>query len=418
MRPRSEVLVDLSALDHNLALMRSVLSPGTRLGAVVKADAYGMGAARVARRMAAAVDMLMVFGLDEAEVVHAAAPSTPLLALMPVHEIEPGSPAHGMLLRGLLHLALHDAAQLTALDRLAEALGVQVPVHLEIDSGLGRGGCLPAEATLLAGRLSGSRTLRLAGVFTHYANAGGSESGTDLQRGRFEAWVAGTRLPADCLVHTSSTYAAIRHERFHHQMVRVGLAWTGLAFDGTRDGKFLPAVRGLRPVFSWRSWIMQSRRLPAGATVGYGSRWVARAPSTVGLVPVGYADGYPLLPMDPRTLRPAQSERRQVRVRLGQGGDVAWVAVPVIGAVSMDQIAVDLTAVAERLLDGGLHAEVEIVSSDPEAPNHAARVASLTGQHAYELMCRIPARVPRRAVAVEGAVRVPAVESVVARQAS
>lgn len=418
MQPRSEVLVDLSALDHNLALMRSLLAPGTRLGAVVKADAYGLGAARIARRMAGVVDMLMVFSLEEAEVVHAAAPGTPSLILMPVHQIEPGSPAHGMLLRGLLHLSLHDAAQLTALERLAEALGVQMPLHLEIDTGLGRGGCLPAEATLLAGRLAGSRSLRLAGVFTHYANAGGSESGTDLQRARFEAWIAGTRLPSDCLVHSSSTYAAIRHERFHHQMVRMGLAWTGLAFDGTRDGKFLPAVRGLRPVFSWRSRVMQSRRLPVGATVGYGSRWVARTPSTIGLVPVGYADGYPLLPMDPRTLRPAHAERRQVRIRLGQGDASAWFAVPVIGAVSMDQIAIDLSAVAERLPEWGLHAEVEIVSGDPQAPNHAARVAAMTGQHAYELMCRIPPRVPRRSIVNEEPVRVPVQEPAASRAAS
>jgi hypothetical protein len=122
--------------------------------------------------------------------------------------------------------------------------------------------------------------------------------------------------------------------------------------------------------------------------------------------------------MDPRTLRPAQSERRQVRVRLGQGVDAVWAAVPVIGAVSMDQIALDLTAVADRLPEWGLHADVEIVSSEPEAPNHAARVAALTGQHAYELICGIPPRVPRRAIVAEGAVRVPASEPVVARQAS
>jgi alanine racemase len=86
--------------------------------------------------------------------------------------------------------------------------------------------------------------------------------------------------------------------------------------------------------------------------------------------------------------------------------DAAWVAVPVIGAVSMDQIAIDLTAVVARLPDGGVHASVEVVSADPAAPNHAARVASMTGQHAYELMCRIPPRVPRLYMAAEEPVRV------------
>jgi alanine racemase len=107
-----------------------------------------------------------------------------------------------------------------------------------------------------------------------------------------------------------------------------------------------------------------------------------------------------------------------VRIRLGQGDASAWFAVPVIGAVSMDQIAIDLSAVAERLPEWGLHAEVEIVSGDPQAPNHAARVAAMTGQHAYELMCRIPPRVPRRSIVNEEPVRVPVQEPAASRAAS
>ncbi|MFM7806642.1 MAG: alanine racemase, partial [Planctomycetota bacterium] len=144
MRARSEVLVDLSALDHNLSVIRWLLARGSRLGAVVKADAYGLGAARIARRMASQVDMLMVFGLDEAETVHAAAPTTPILSLMPCREIDAGGPMHGMLLRGLLHLAVHDADQLESLERVASGLGVRLPLHVEVDTGLGRGGCRPA----------------------------------------------------------------------------------------------------------------------------------------------------------------------------------------------------------------------------------------------------------------------------------
>ena len=314
------MLIDLSALDHNLATIRGMLSPGVQLGAVVKADAYGLGAARIARRMAAHVDMLVVFGLDEAEVVHAAAPATPVLALMPCHHVDAGGPMHGMLLRGLLHLTAHDAGQVARLERVAEALGVRIPLHVEVDTGLGRGGCLPAEASALVTHIRSSERLRLAGAFTHYASAGGSESATDAQRERFEAWAAHAPIPDGCLLHSASTFAAIRDCRFHHGMVRVGLAWTGLAFEGTRDGRSMGQAHTLRPMFSWRSHVMQVRTLPAGAAVGYGSRWVARVPSVVGLVPVGYADGYPLLPMDSRTLRPSQPERRVVRVQYGPRG--------------------------------------------------------------------------------------------------
>jgi alanine racemase len=152
--------------------------------------------------------------------------------------------------------------------------------------------------------------------------------------------------------------------------------------------------------------------------VGYGSRWVARTPSVVGLVPVGYADGYPLLPMDSRTLRPAQAERRMVRVQYGSDGATGWAEAPVIGAVSMDQIAIDLTSIAAALPEAGLHAVVEVVSGDTSAPNHAARVAAMTGQHAYELLCRIPARVARRYLAApEPVVRVADAPVAVARVA-
>lgn len=408
MRARSEVLIDLSALDHNLRVIRGMLAPSTRFGAVVKADAYGLGAARIARRMAPHVDMLMVFGLDEAETVHAAAPSTPILSLMPCREIESGSPMHGMLLRGLLHLTAHDLPQVRALEGVARALGVRIPLHVELDTGLGRGGSVAEEAIEVVRHIRGSDALELAGAFTHYANAGGSEAATDAQRERFEAWARLAALPASCMLHSASTFAAIRDGRFHQHMVRVGLAWTGLPFEGTRDGRHMSDAHQLRPIFSWRSRVMQARTLPAGSTVGYGSRWMSRTPSVIGLVPVGYADGYPLLPMDPSTLRPGRAERRVVRVQMPGEGGVRWEQAPVIGAVSMDQIAVDLTAVAARLPQGGLDAVVEVVSADPTAPNHAARVANMTGQHAYELLCRIPARVPRLYHAAEEPVRVPA----------
>jgi alanine racemase len=88
-----------------------------------------------------------------------------------------------------------------------------------------------------------------------------------------------------------------------------------------------------------------------------------------------------------------------VRVQYGSEGSTGWAEAPVIGAVSMDQIAIDLTSISAALPEAGLHTVVEVVSGDTSAPNHAARVASMTGQHAYELLCRIPARVPRRYLA-------------------
>jgi alanine racemase len=285
-----------------------------------------------------------------------------------------------------------------SLSRCAAEFGAALPLHLEVDTGLGRGGCLPAEAGAVARRIREDRNLRLAGVFTHFANAGGSESATDAQRRIFEAWCKSAALPPECIVHSASTFAAMRGPRFHHHMVRVGLAWTGLAFEGTRDGRSMEFARSLRPVFSWRSWFVQVRTVPAGTAVGYGSRWKSEKTSRIGLVPVGYGDGYPLLPMNPSTRRPLGHERRTVRVEVTDGAAATWVDAPVVGAISMDQIAVDLTEVPGAFSRSWTQSPVELISADPTASNHAARVASMTGHHAYELLCRIPSRVPRRFV--------------------
>jgi alanine racemase len=398
MSPRSEVVVDLAAVDHNISVIRAALDPSVRLGLVLKSDAYGLGAARLARRVAGRADFLVVYGIEEAEVVGVADPSTPVIALMPVREIDCGGIAHSMWLKGQLHLSAHDVEQVESLSKCAADFGVVLPLHLEIDTGLGRGGCLPTDATKIAARIRSDKNLRLAGVFTHFANAGGSETATDQQRKMFEAWCKSASLPADCIVHSASTFAAIRDPRFHHHMIRVGLAWTGLAFEGTRDGHFMEFAKNLRPVFSWRSSFVQVRTVPAGTAVGYGSRWKCEKTSRIGLVPVGYGDGYPLLPMNPVTRRPLGVERRMVRVEVVEHGQTTWLNAPVVGAISMDQIAVDLSELPDALATNWNHAAVELISSDCNAPNHAARVASMTGHHAYELLCRIPARVPRKFV--------------------
>ena len=284
MRARSEVLIDLSALDHNLRVIRGMLAPGARLGTVVKADAYGLGAARIARRMASQVDMLMVFGLDEAEAVHAAAPTTPILSLMPCRDIESGSPMHGMLLRGLLHLAAHDLSQVKSLEGVARSLGVRLPLHVELDTGLGRGGCLPDEASAIVRHVMASDALTLAGAFTHYANAGGSEAATDAQRERFDAWVRLQALPPECLLHTASTFAAIRDGRFHHHLVRVGLAWTGLPFvyavwavrEGVDLGPVEQAFHRAKANGLARSGAIAHREAPAqNVDAGYVRRYLA-----------------------------------------------------------------------------------------------------------------------------------------------
>jgi len=392
MADTSVIEINLSAVDHNLAVMREMVGEGCLLCPVVKADAYGLGAARIAKRLASVgADMFAVFSPEQAAALSAAAVGKPVLVLMPVRDFSRSDDLYRMLVSGSLHLTVHDLRHLEELQRLAVRFATIVPVHLEVDTGMSRGGCLPEEAALVLQRIAASRWVRLAGIFTHFSNPRSDAERTKAQMEAFDALLDRERscLPAECIVHVASSYAALRHRRFHRSMVRFGLAWTGLALDGIESGEVLWESEQLRPILSWRSQLAQVKTIPVGATVGYQSLWSAERETRMGLIPVGYSDGYPM----------ARSSRdpRQVCVRCSglRGPIEGWA--PVIGAVNMDQIAVDLTdidALAE-LPGGGVGAEVELVSEDRDAPNHLPRVAAAAGMVPYEFLCRLNPRIRR-----------------------
>jgi alanine racemase len=172
-------------------------------------------------------------------------------------------------------------------------------------------------------------------------------------------------------------------------MVRPGLAWTGF-IDGAVEGERLEGVA------RWMSEIVHVKRVPAGFPVGYGSRWIAERATRLGVVPVGYADGFPLSASD--------AWRRCVRV-LARGGSESWDA-PVVGTVSMDQVVVDITDIPSQHAhgDSAVGLDVEVYGSDPAAANWMPRIAEGVGVHAYDLLCRIGRSVHRVHVGAQSAV--------------
>jgi len=399
MADTSVIDINLSAVEHNLAVMREMVGDGCLLCPVVKADAYGLGAAKLAKRMAGCgADMFAVFSPEQAAALSAAAVGKPVLILMPVRDFSRSDDLYRMLVSGSLHLTVHDARHLDELQRLAEKFAAVLPVHLEVDTGMSRGGCLPEEAAVVLRRIASSRWVRLAGVLTHFTNSRSDPERTRAQMDAFDALLTreAASIPSDRIVHVASSYAALRHRRFHRSMVRFGLAWTGLALDGIESGEMLWESEQLRPIVSWRSQVAQVKMIPAGASAGYGSLWTAERETRVGLVPVGYADGYPI--------SRSRRDPREVRIRaVGLGGSIdGWA--PVIGAVNMDQIAIDLTDVEglEQLPGGGVGVEVELVSTDRDAPNHLPRIAAAAGLIPYEFLCRLNPRI-RRSYVNDGA---------------
>lgn len=396
----SEIRVNLSALEHNVRVLRSIVGPDCALCPIVKADAYGLGVAKVARHLeAAGADMMAVYSLDQAAAIARAAVGKPILVLTAVRELDRIDETYRLLIQGRLHLTVHDPDHLQALMELSDRFATFIRVHLEVDTGMGRGGCDPADVEGMLGRIESSRWLRLAGVFTHFANASKQSARTTKQMDEFERILdrVSARLPEDCHVHVASTYGVLRARRFHQTMVRFGLAWAGYGPECMTGGEFRREAAELVPIVSWHSRVVHVKPIERGAAVGYGSTWTARRPSLLGIVPVGYADGYPLglggrdddprpacVGVLPEGAADSDSEPRRF--------------VPVVGRVNMDQIMIDLTDVSRRL-PVGPGTPVELIGTDPAAPNHLPRLARTAGTLPHEFLCRLHPRVKRVYVA-------------------
>ncbi len=395
----STIDVDLTAIGHNLRVIRGILergagqtgggSPG--LCAVLKADAYGLGAGRVAKRLATGgVDLFAVFTPAEAMGLVDAAVMTPILMLLPVEKLERSDGLYRAAMRGQLHFTVSDARSLDAMIETADRQGLSVPLHLQVDTGMSRGGASPEDASELVERISAHPRLKLAGVFDHFSSADSDAKRTERQAGAFSDWLESNdeHIPGDCVIHESNTFGMLRSRHYHRQMVRVGLALFGHGLDETGDPEdleFHEQAAELRPCFRWTSSIIQTKWIGRGTGVSYGATWKAKRKTLIGLVPVGYADGYPL----------ALSNRAEVGVETLNGTRYA----PVIGRVTMDQLVIDLSGIDEAEVPPGT--SVELIGNERDAPTHIATLAEQAGTISHELMCRFSSRIARRYVAVE-----------------
>jgi alanine racemase len=392
MQDTSAIDIDLSAIDHNMRVVRRAVGDGAALCPIVKADAYGLGVSRVAKRLVmAGAGMLAVYSLRQAiEVAAAVNGAVPVLVLMPVAEIPRDAELVRMLMAGNLHLVVHDEANLAAIEACARDHGVVLPVHVEVDVGMSRGGARPEEASRVLRAIASSGAFRLAGVFAHFSHSLSDAARTARQLETYTLVVEANRryIPADAYEHVASTYSLARGREFHRSMVRFGLAWLGYGLEELEAERPILARGDLRPVVRWTSTVVQAKSIPTGAGVGYGARWTAPRPSTIALVPVGYSDGYPV----PR--EPSAVGGQRVRIVAPDG---RTVDAPVVGAVNMDQITVDVTGLCEGDPHAWIGCEVELVSRDPSAPCHLPRLAAQSGLIVHELLTRLNPRIPRRA---------------------
>ncbi|HEX6487690.1 MAG TPA: alanine racemase [Candidatus Dormibacteraeota bacterium] len=341
--------IDLGAVTHNAGYLLSRLPARTKLIAVVKAGGYGLGAEPVAR---AALDG-GAWGL---------AVATPAEAAQLVRLLDPDR----ILVMGGMNAAAAGLGCALAVSSLAQVeelarTGHSVPVHLKIDTGMGRFGALPEEAAGIASAIVSSARLRLTGTWTHLASAGEDEAFTRAQMKRFLAAIDGLGVDPG-LRHACNSAAALRHPEYALDAVRAGIALYGCDWPE------------LRPVLTLRAALTHVKTVPAGWTVGYGATWQAARESRIGTVAIGYADGV-----------------------LRSRGNTGWTLVrgtraPLIGRVSMDAISIDLTDVP----DATVGEAVTLIGQDGDERVTAEMVADWSGTISYEVLTALGQRVERR----------------------
>jgi alanine racemase len=357
-RERALARVDLGAIERNCARLRP---PGAALCAVVKADGYGHGAVPSARAaLAGGATWIAVATAREADELRAGGIDARLLVM-------------GALTSEDLDMALGADADVVAwTEEFVEAVAARGGrVHVKYDTGMGRLGTSdPEEAKALIDRVAGDASLELAGLMTHFATA--DERGDrhfPAQLERFAPLVEHVRAVApDAVVHAANSAATLRDPAAHFDMVRCGVAIYGLD-PFQRD----PAESDLEPALSLESYVASVKRFEPGMSAGYGATWTAAEPTHVGVLPIGYGDGW----------RRALSNNARVLIR-GRPH-------PLVGTVSMDNVTVDL----------GPEPDVEVgdlavlIGAQGGERILCEEVARAIGTINYEVTCGLTQRVRR-----------------------
>lgn len=373
MRTDLQAVINLDHLVANYRALRACCRPDVKFCAPLKANAYGHGAVQVAPALQrAGVDMAAVANLDEAIELRHIGWTRPIVVLgnvLAVADFHERCERLDAIIKHQLTITLADAGTVQFLAE--EPSDARVDVHLKIDTGLGRMGVLPDEASRLVREIQSIRAIRLSGVYSHFGTADFADRDFALEQfATFKAWLAdnGSALPPGCLRHIANSAATISLPEAHLDMVR-----PGIALYGYPPADHLANQIDLRPTLRLYSHLTCVKNIPAGHSVGYARKFIAPKPSRIGIIPIGYADGF---------LR-CLSNNAMVTTRHGPA--------PVIGRVSMDQIAIDLTdQPAPKLGD-----PIILISDNPADENSVVHLARRMDTISYEVTCVLGRRITR-----------------------
>lgn len=360
--------VDLDAIAHNVRQLKKHVGDRCMLSAVVKANAYGHGALQVAQAaLRHGASRLCVARTDEALPLRAGGITAPILVMGYSTPSQAADIVTQRITPAVANLDLAHALSAA----VAAAGGPPLPVHVKVDTGLGRFGLLPDEVLPFVRALRELPGLLLEGVFTHFATA--DEVDLSYTRRQFSIYLQVLDRLHDAGIsvavrHTANSAATLALPETHLDMVRCGITIYGL-----RPSADVKMVVPLRPAMSLKSRIARLRTLPAGSCISYGCTYVTSRPTVVALVPIGYGDGY----------RRGLSNKGQVLVH-GQ-------RVPILGRVCMDQFMIDVTEIPDAR-EGD---EVVALGRQGRRKIDAEELGAWVGTNNYETVTAILPRVPR-----------------------
>ncbi len=372
--------INRPALRHNVDLFRSLISPGTELAAVVKANAYGHGLAEVVPQIADRVDWLAVHSAEEARRVRRLGFSGAILIMgyVPASELFD--------LDQDMHVVVSTNEVIENLAAYRARTSIQIPIHLKVDTGTRRQGFAIDKLPLTMKRAS-RLNLNIVGVATHFANIEDTLE-HDFAKRQIDVFHDVVELVEKALnerprwIHAACSAAALLFRETDFSLVRVGISTYG--HWSSRETKLSWKLEHgdeqivLEPALTWRARIGQLQRVPKGETVGYGRSWTALRETVLGVLPVGYADGYP------------RSLGNQARVI------VRGVAAPVVGRVCMNIMMVDITDV-EGVEVGD---PVVLLGREHGQEITAEELAALSGTINYEFLARLSPDIRRVVIGV------------------
>jgi len=364
------VEIDESALRSNWRALRQKVAPDVQMLAVVKADGYGLGllaVSKVAVEEGAAA--LGVSSVEEGIKLREAGYHIPVLILGSLFPFE----SFSLLFQYRLTPTVASLAAAEALDQIARERQERLNVHLKIDSGFGRIGVSVSNAPAFIQQVAQKPGLLIEGLYTHFASSDVDEDYTLAQADAFFSVVKSAHAQGirPRWIHLANSSALLRFPRTHGTMVRPGVAFYGIPpYPGASS------VVHLKSVLTWKSRVIFLKTVPAESSISYARTWTAKRPTRVATLAAGYADGLP-------------------RLLSNKGGVLLHGRrAPILGRVTMDMTMVDVTDIPEcRVGD-----EAVLLGRQGNEEITAQEIADAAETNAYEILCGIGARVPRRII--------------------